>query len=34
MVAGVRMTFGLLVFADNIADADDYVVAALRKAGS
>jgi amidase len=33
MVAGVRMTFGSAVFADNIADADDYVVAALRAAG-
>ncbi|MGD0374539.1 MAG: amidase [Streptosporangiaceae bacterium] len=33
MVAGVRMTFGSAVFADNVADADDYVVAALRAAG-
>jgi amidase len=33
MVAGVRMTFGSAVFVDNIADADDYVVAALRAAG-
>ena len=33
MVAGVRMTFGSTIFADNIADADDYVVAALRTAG-
>ena len=34
MVAGVRMTFGSTIFADNIADADDYVVAALRAAGA
>ena len=33
MVAGVRMTFGSTIFADNVADADDYVVAALRSAG-
>jgi amidase len=33
MVAGVRMTFGSAVFSDNVADADDYVVAALRRAG-
>jgi amidase len=33
MVAGVRMTFGSAVLADNIADADDYAVAALRAAG-
>src|SRR5450755_2957414 len=33
MVAGVRMTFGSAVFVDNVADADDYVVAALRAAG-
>ncbi len=33
MVAGVRMTFGSAVLADNIADQDDYVVAALRAAG-
>jgi amidase len=33
MVAGVRMTFGSAVFADNIATEDDYVVAALRAAG-
>jgi amidase len=33
MVAGVRMTFGSAVFAENVADADDYVVAALRAAG-
>jgi amidase len=33
MVAGVRMTFGSTIFADNVADQDDYVVAALRSAG-
>jgi amidase len=33
MVAGVRMTFGSAIFADNVADQDDYVVAALRSAG-
>ncbi len=33
MVAGVRMTFGSTIFADNIADQDDYVVEALRAAG-
>src|SRR5215470_19791741 len=33
MVAGVRMTLGSAVFADNIATEDDYVVAELRKAG-
>ena len=33
MVAGVRMTLGSLVFADNVADQDDYVVGALRAAG-
>src|SRR5579859_1959472 len=33
MVAGVRMTFGSTVFADNVAAEDDYVVAELRKAG-
>jgi amidase len=32
-VAGVRMTFGCTVFADNVAAEDDYVVAALRTAG-
>src|SRR6202034_1607447 len=31
---GVRMTFGSTLFADNVADADDYVVAAIRKAGA
>jgi amidase len=33
MVAGVRVTFGSTIFADNVADQDDYVVAALRSAG-
>jgi len=33
MVAGVRMTFGSAIFADNVADQDDYVVEALRAAG-
>ena len=33
MVAGVRMTLGSTVFADNVAAEDDYVVAELRKAG-
>jgi amidase len=33
MVAGVRLTFGCEVFADNVADQDDHVVAALRRAG-
>jgi amidase len=33
MVAGVRMTFGSTIFADNVVDQDDYVVAALRAAG-
>src|ERR1700689_3876576 len=33
MVAGVRVTFGSTLFADNVADQDDYVVAALRAAG-
>ena len=34
MVAGVRLTFGSTVFADNVATDDDYVVARLRAAGS
>src|SRR6266700_1649127 len=34
MVAGVRLTFGSTVFADNVATEDDYVVAALRAAGT
>lgn len=33
LVAGVRATFGSTLLADNIAEADDYVVAALRAAG-
>jgi amidase len=33
MVAGVRMTLGSAVFADNVATEDDYVVSALRSAG-
>jgi amidase len=33
MVAGVRMTLGSALFADNVATEDDYVVAALRSAG-
>ncbi len=33
LVAGVRVTFGSTLFQDNIADQDDYVVAALRAAG-
>jgi len=33
MVAGVRMTLGSTVFADNVATEDDYVVSALRSAG-
>jgi amidase len=33
MVAGVRMTLGSTVFQDNVADQDDYMVAALRSAG-
>ncbi len=33
MVAGVRLTFGSTVFADNVATEDDYMVAALRAAG-
>jgi len=33
MVAGVRFTLGSAAFADNVADRDDYVVEALRRAG-
>src|SRR5580693_1118659 len=33
MVAGVRMTFGSTIFADNVVDQDDFVVSALREAG-
>jgi amidase len=34
MVAGVRQTLGSLAFAANVPDTDDYVVAAIRKAGA
>jgi amidase len=34
MVAGVRLTFGSAAYADNVADADDYVVENLRAAGA
>ncbi|MHB1433561.1 MAG: amidase family protein, partial [Streptosporangiaceae bacterium] len=34
MVAGVRMTLGSKIFAENVATEDDYVVAELRKAGT
>ena len=34
MVAGVRLTYGSTLFADNVATEDDYVVAALRAAGT
>jgi amidase len=33
MVAGVRLTYGCTVFADNVAAEDDYVVEHLRAAG-
>jgi amidase len=33
MVAGVRATYGCSIFADNVAEQDDNVVAELRKAG-
>ncbi len=33
MVAGVRLTYGSAILADNIADADDYVVEHLKSAG-
>ncbi len=33
LVAGVRATFGCILLKDNVADQDDYVVAALRAAG-
>ena len=33
LVAGVRATFGSTLFQDNVADTDDYVVAALRASG-
>ncbi len=34
MVAGVRLTYGSVVFADNVADTDDHVVSSLRDAGA
>jgi amidase len=34
MVAGVRQTFGSVVFADNVAPEDDYVTGAIRAAGA
>jgi amidase len=34
MVAGVRQTLGSAAFAANVPDADDYVVAQIRKAGA
>jgi amidase len=34
MLAGVRLTYGSAVYADNIAAQDDHVVAALRAAGA
>ncbi len=33
MVAGVRLTFGSTLLADNVADQDDYMVQHLRSAG-
>ncbi len=33
MVAGVRLTYGSTILADNVAEADDYVVEHLRSAG-
>src|ERR1700722_2540116 len=33
MVAGVRLTYGSAILADNVADTDDYVVEHLRSAG-
>ena len=33
MVSGVRLTYGSAILADNVADADDYVVEHLRAAG-
>jgi Asp-tRNA(Asn)/Glu-tRNA(Gln) amidotransferase A subunit family amidase len=33
LVAGVRLTFGSTVLADNVADTDDYMVGHLRSAG-
>jgi amidase len=34
MVAGVRQTFGSVVFKDNVAPQDDYVTGAIRAAGA
>ncbi|HEY3732419.1 MAG TPA: amidase [Streptosporangiaceae bacterium] len=34
MVAGVRQTFGSVVFEDNVADGDDNVTATIRAAGA
>ncbi|MGE5292894.1 MAG: amidase [Micromonosporaceae bacterium] len=34
MAAGIRLTYGSVVFADNVADADDHVVSSLRAAGA
>jgi amidase len=34
MVAGVRVTYGSTLFADNVAAEDDFVAAALRSAGT
>jgi amidase len=33
MVAGVRLTYGSTILADNVADTDDYMVEHLRSAG-
>jgi amidase len=33
MVAGVRLTYGSAILADNVADTDDYMVEHLRSAG-
>jgi amidase len=34
MAAGIRLTYGSAIFADNVADADDHVVSSLRAAGA
>ena len=34
MVAGVRQTFGSVVFSDNVAPQDDYVTSSIRAAGA
>ncbi len=34
MVAGVRQTLGSAAFADSVPDTDDYVVAAIKRAGA